>query len=61
LISNSQSGPSNGFSMDSASMGWMVVGMGRFCGASVEFACDAVDVAEEVVLAFSGFATAATF
>src|ERR1017187_5411256 len=32
LISNSHSAPSNGFSMDSASMGWIAEGMGRFTG-----------------------------
>src|SRR5580704_2015320 len=32
LISNSHAAPSNGFSMDSASMGWIAEGMGRFTG-----------------------------
>src|ERR1700732_4282499 len=32
LISNSHSAPSNGFSIDSASMGWIAEGMGRFTG-----------------------------
>ena len=43
LISNNQSGSSNGFSMDSASMGWMVVGIGRFTGAETATAEGAED------------------
>src|SRR5215470_19871793 len=44
LISNSQSLSSNGFSMDSASMGWMVVGIGRFTGTETADSEEAEDL-----------------
>src|ERR1700683_604718 len=43
LISKSQSGPSNGSSMDVASMGWIAVGMGRLAGDETKTAEDAED------------------
>src|SRR5579862_1859821 len=43
LISNNQSLSSNGFSIDSASMGWMAVGMGRLTGWGTTTAEEAED------------------
>src|SRR5215813_11142038 len=54
LISNSQSLSSNGFSMDSASMGWMVVGIGRFTGTETIAAEDSEEAEDLGVSPFRG-------
>src|SRR5579863_1568847 len=51
LISNNQSLSSNGFSIDSASMGWIVVGIGRLTGWATTTAED-VKEAEDFELFF---------